>query len=117
MVIGITFNAALTLTAQINADNTVQFSLSNVSLTSSSPFFPPGYLEFTAGSLIVDRIEVSACPTCAADFNRDDGVDDLDITDFFAAFEQGDPCADVNNDDGIDDLDITDFFLAFEQGC
>lgn len=57
------------------------------------------------------------CPPCAADFNGDDGVDDLDITAFFAAFEQGEPCADVNGDDGIDDLDISTFFFAFEQGC
>ncbi len=54
---------------------------------------------------------------CIADFNGDDGIDDLDITAFFAAFEQGEPGADVNGDDGIDDLDITAFFAAFEAGC
>ncbi len=57
------------------------------------------------------------CPPCAADYNQDDGVDDLDIAAFFADFESGEPCADVNNDDGIDDLDISFFFSAFEQGC
>ncbi len=59
----------------------------------------------------------SDCPVCAADFNSDDGVDDLDIAAFFAAFEAGESCADVNGDDGIDDLDISFFFAAFEQGC
>ncbi len=57
------------------------------------------------------------CPPCVADFNGDDGVDDLDIVAFFTAFENGDECADVNNDDGIDDLDIVTFFTAFESGC
>lgn len=57
------------------------------------------------------------CPACAADFNSDDGVDDLDIAAFFAAFEEGAECADVNSDDGIDDLDIAFFFAAFEAGC
>lgn len=54
---------------------------------------------------------------CTADFNGDDGVDDLDIAAFFVAFEEGDPAADVNADDGIDDLDISAFFAAFEAGC
>ncbi len=54
---------------------------------------------------------------CIADFNNDGGVDDLDITAFFAAFELGEPDADVNGDDGIDDLDITEFFAQFELGC
>ncbi len=57
------------------------------------------------------------CAPCAADYNQDDGVDDLDIAAFFADFEAGEPCADVNNDDGIDDLDISFFFASFEQGC
>ncbi len=57
------------------------------------------------------------CPPCPADFNQDDGVDDLDIAAFFFAFEQGEECADVNDDDGIDDLDIAFFFAQFEQGC
>ncbi len=56
-------------------------------------------------------------PPCAADFNGDDGVDDLDIVAFFEAFEAGEPEADVNGDDGIDDLDIAFFFDLFEQGC
>lgn len=56
-------------------------------------------------------------PPCIADFNGDSGVDDLDITAFFTAFELGDPGADVNGDAGIDDLDISEFFASFEQGC
>lgn len=57
------------------------------------------------------------CGPCAADYNRDDAVDDLDISAFFAGFEQGDACADTNRDEGVDDLDISAFFVAFEQGC
>ncbi len=70
--------------------------------------------ELDAGS---DPADPNSVPPCRADFNGDDGVDDLDITAFFAAFEQGEPSADVNGDDGIDDLDITAFFTAFEAGC
>ncbi len=54
---------------------------------------------------------------CIADFNGDDGIDDLDIGAFFTAFESGDTSADINGDDAIDDLDITAFFAAFEAGC
>lgn len=62
-------------------------------------------------------LDCTLCPPCAADFNNDEGVDDLDIAAFFAAFESGDSCADANGDDGIDDLDIAFFFTQFEQGC
>ncbi len=64
-----------------------------------------------------DDVRLDAAPTCRADFNGDDGIDDLDIAAFFLAFEQGDAPADVNGDDGIDDLDIAAFFEAFENGC
>lgn len=53
--------------------------------------------------------------TCAADWNQDGGVDDLDIAAFFASFEAGE--ADVNEDGGVDDLDILAFFSVFETGC
>ncbi len=65
---------------------------------------------FGVGTLNVDF-------RCAADFNGDDGIDDLDITAFFTAFENGDTSADINADDGIDDLDISLFFTLFELGC
>ncbi len=55
--------------------------------------------------------------TCDIDFTTDGSIDDLDITAFFAAFENGDMAADVNNDDAIDDLDISEFFRRFEMGC
>ncbi len=71
----------------------------------------------TNGNGIPDDCEGVPCPPCAADFNQDDGVDDLDIAAFFAAFENGDTCADVNGDEGIDDLDIAVFFTTFEAGC
>ncbi len=71
-----------------------------------------------AGSDACDLpFRIAGTPPCIADFNNDDGVDDLDIAAFFAAFEAGDSQADVNGDDGIDDLDIGAFFAAFEAGC
>ncbi len=68
----------------------------------------------SAADWVVENLASPPAP-CIADFNNDEGVDDLDITAFFAAFEAGD--ADVNGDDGVDDLDISAFFLAFESGC
>ncbi len=73
-----------------------------------------------ADNFVVDRLAFDvgvfdAAPGCVADWNGDDGIDDLDISAFFVSFELGE--ADVNGDDGVDDLDITAFFLAFENGC
>ncbi len=80
-----------------------------------------GYTNFNfAGAQVIVFAQPATgdgCPACAADYNQDDGVDDLDIASFFADFENGEPCADVNGDDGIDDLDISFFFTQFEQGC
>ncbi len=79
-----------------------------------------------AGTLGAGRIDAAAAATqalcdcegvCIVDFDRSDSVDDIDIREFFLAFEQGTPCADVNSDDAVDDLDITAFFQAFEAGC
>ncbi len=54
---------------------------------------------------------------CPADFNGDEGIDDLDIAEFFQAFEEGDMRADIDRSDSIDDLDISAFFAKFEAGC
>ncbi len=60
-------------------------------------------------------VVVTIAEGCPADWNGDEGVDDLDIAAFFSDFEQGN--ADVNLDDGVDDLDIAAFFASFEAGC
>ena len=58
----------------------------------------------------------SACPTCAADFNQDGGVDGADIEAFFTAWSNGDSCGDVNTDGGVDGSDIESFFSYWENG-
>ncbi len=50
------------------------------------------------------------------DFNGDDGIDDLDTTDFLTAYGLGDPAADINRDDAIDDLDTAAWFAGFSSG-
>ncbi len=102
---------------------------SNFGWIALSPPIPEGFGAYRFGSresvdetvrpaLIVEFTPpAGGCPPCAADFNQDDGVDDLDIAAFFGAFESGEPCADVNGDEGIDDLDISFFFISFEAGC
>jgi hypothetical protein len=55
-------------------------------------------------------------PPCAADFNRDGGIDGTDVSAFFAAWEIGDYSADVNQDGGIDGSDVAAFFSVWEAG-
>ncbi len=55
-------------------------------------------------------------PVCAADFNRDGGVDGSDVAAFFFAWECGGDGADVNEDGGTDGADIEAFFTVWEAG-
>ncbi|MEI7657571.1 MAG: GC-type dockerin domain-anchored protein [Phycisphaerae bacterium] len=55
------------------------------------------------------------CP-CAADYNRDGGIDGSDVAAFFADWEGGAACADANQDGGIDGADIGVFFSLWERG-
>ncbi|MEI7658850.1 MAG: hypothetical protein WCK33_12375 [Phycisphaerae bacterium] len=57
-----------------------------------------------------------ACPSCAADFNQDGGVDGGDIESFFVSWEGGESCGDVNLDGGVDGGDVEVFILLWEQG-
>ncbi len=102
-----------------NTDEMVSLGVDNPEGSATVRF---RFSDSNSGWWAVSEIDItgtvgSACSPCAADFNRDEGVDDLDISAFFMAFESGEACADVNNDDGIDDLDISAFFAAFESGC
>ena len=63
-----------------------------------------------------DNLVVYA-PPCFSDFNRDGGVDFLDIEAFFGAWETGDASADVNLDGGIDGTDLELFIAQWENGC
>jgi hypothetical protein len=54
---------------------------------------------------------------CAADFNRDGGVDGADVEHFFERWEAGDDSADINQDGGIDGADVQEFFERWEGGC
>lgn len=56
------------------------------------------------------------CPPCAADFNRDGGVDGSDVESFFTEWENGLGCADVNLDGGIDGADVEFFFAVWQEG-
>ncbi len=64
------------------------------------------------GSVLVEF----APPFCPADFNQDGGIDGGDVSDFFAAWENGDASADVNLDGGVDGVDVSTFFAAWENG-
>ncbi len=57
----------------------------------------------------------AGCP-CAADYNRDGGIDGSDVASFFDDWEGGAACADVNQDGGIDGADMEVFFALWEAG-
>jgi hypothetical protein len=54
---------------------------------------------------------------CYGEFNCDGGVDGTDVSDFFAAWEDGLGIADVNQDGGVDGADVEFFFARWENGC
>lgn len=56
------------------------------------------------------------CPTCAADYDGNGGVDGGDLAMFFADFEAGAGCADVDQNGGVDGGDLATFFTLFEAG-
>jgi subtilisin family serine protease len=57
-----------------------------------------------------------ACPTCAADYDNNGGVDGGDLAAFFTDFEAGASCADVDANGGVDGGDLATFFQVFEAG-
>lgn len=58
------------------------------------------------------------CPPCIADYNESGGTpDDADVAEFFAAWNNGEPCADANGSGGTpDDADVTEFFTLWNNG-
>ncbi len=76
-----------------------------------------GFIDaFGLVSVVEEQACGSPCPTCAADFNDDGGVDGSDAAAFYEAWEAGEGCADVNADGGVDGEDVVRFFLAWEAG-
>lgn len=55
-------------------------------------------------------------PRCPADFNRDGGVDGMDVEAFFTDWADALPGADVNEDGGVDGVDVEYFFTGWEDG-
>ncbi|MBL9001671.1 MAG: hypothetical protein JNK25_11100 [Phycisphaerae bacterium] len=69
-----------------------------------------------SGILLTGQVGTEVCPACAADFNRDGGVDGSDVEAFFLTWELGEACGDTNLDGGVDGGDVEAFFLVWEQG-
>lgn len=71
----------------------------------------------SCGSLTTDEINIvpPVCG-CAADFNRDGGVDGGDVEAFFTDWALATGCSDTNRDGGVDGGDVEAFFVAWENG-
>ncbi len=59
---------------------------------------------------------IQPCPTCAADFDANGGIDGADLAAFFTDYEAGAECADVDQNGGIDGADLATFFGVYEAG-
>ncbi|MBL9000262.1 MAG: hypothetical protein JNK25_03915 [Phycisphaerae bacterium] len=76
-----------------------------------------GYIALSdreVGALIAAAMESGG--ECAADYNRDGGVDGADLEAFFTDWPLGLPRADVNRDGGVDGSDVETFFRAWTAG-
>ncbi len=123
---GVTVTLSANVIAQINADNTANFNVSNVVITSSSTIIRAGYLEFTAGTVSITRNPITG-PTCdSIDFNNDTSFfDPQDIEAFLSVYSEG-PCIpstatcndiDFNNDTSVfDPCDISSFLVQYSEG-
>lgn len=96
---------SLTIATGVSADGTVV-----VGNGVGPGFTPRGWVA------AIPRTDGTACPSCAADFDGNGGVDGGDLASFFAAFEEGGECADVDGNGGVDGGDLGAFFQLFEQG-
>ena len=96
---------SLTIATGISADGTVV-----VGNGVGPGFTPRGWVA------VIPRTDGTPCPSCAADFDDNGGVDGGDLASFFATFEEGGECADVDGNGGVDGGDLAAFFQLFEQG-
>ncbi|MFZ4574975.1 MAG: hypothetical protein ACOYN0_11295 [Phycisphaerales bacterium] len=58
----------------------------------------------------------TACPACAADYNKDGGIDGDDVIAFFGDWDSAAGCSDVTRDGGIDGDDVIQFFSQWDVG-
>ena len=107
---GIDVTFAATLSAGIDEDDFVFFSVTDVTL---EPSFLVGSLTFTEGTVTVTRVEAS----CPGDFNGDGVLNILDFVAFQGAFVAGDPAADCDGNGQFNILDFVCFQGAFAAGC
>ncbi|MGD9692571.1 MAG: dockerin type I repeat-containing protein [Phycisphaerales bacterium] len=113
VVLGITVNYAVTLSTSIDAAGVVSFSITGVTL---SPSILVGYLEFTSGSVVVERV-------CPGDTNGDDMVTFADLNQVLSGFGQstlpGEPLlpGDVNGDGVVNFTDLNIVLSGFGGAC
>ena len=94
----------------------------SASITMSDPYWMifnqnrPAAETAAAWIWVQDNLVNPTDPPCAADFNRDGGIDGQDVEAFFLAWSAGEAIADVNEDGGIDGQDVEYFFVRWEQG-
>lgn len=96
-----------------------RLSTATLTITNAQPSDAGDYTAIfsnACGGVTSDKAIVTIEPPCAADFNRDGGIDGADVAAFFDAWEAGDPSADVNHDGGIDGSDAQTFFNAWKTG-
>lgn len=92
-------------TAEFSADYTAVFTITPIT---------PGVTIVTCSG--ATYAAPSPCPTCAADYDQNGGVDGGDLGAFLADFETGQACADVDQNGGVDGGDLAFFVMAFEAG-
>jgi hypothetical protein len=115
VISGINVDYAFTLTTSIDAANVASFSVTNVTL---SPAFLVGYLQFTSGTCVIQRVEF-----CPANCDGSTGAPVLTANDFqcfLNKFAAGDPSANCDCSSGTPVLTANDFqcFLnKFAAGC
>ncbi len=113
VVSGITVTYSFTLTTAINAAGVASFSITNVVL---QPAFLVGYLEFTSGNAVINRV-------CPGDANGDNQINFSDLNVVLGQFgvvsAPGSPLqpGDVNGDDSVNFLDLNIVLGAFGTGC
>ncbi|MEI7656845.1 MAG: immunoglobulin domain-containing protein, partial [Phycisphaerae bacterium] len=86
-----------------------------LTVTDQSPEYAGRIGSFSVG--VVDRTPAcGSCPSCAADYNKDGGVDFDDLGAFFDEWQASGGCADLNQDGGVDFGDLEAFMHTWEAG-
>ena len=113
VISGITVTYSFTLTTSIDAAGVASFSITSVVL---SPSFLVGYLEFTSGNVVINRV-------CPGDTNADNLINFADLSAVLSQFGQTTlPGAallsgDVNGDGAVNFGDLSIVLSVFGTGC